>query len=345
MADLKSFLDALGLGRYADVLAENDIDLDILPDLTDQDLAQLGLSLGHRRKLMAAAQRGIAAPAAPAPEPAQPPPQAASQAERRQVTVLFADLVGSTELSRRLDPEDLSRIVRQYQDACAGVIARFDGFLAKFMGDGVLAYFGFPQAHEDSTERAARAGLEIAAATRRIGDGTLAARIGIATGLVVVGEIIGSGAATEQTIIGETPNLAARLQSLAEPDAVLIAGMTRRLLGALFEYDFLGEHDVKGHRRAGRRVARPARERHGRAASRPSARPARSSDERTRSRSWPSAGAAPAPAKARSCCSPARPASASRASSRRWSRRSMTSAMSRSACNARPIIATPRSIR
>ncbi|HXQ52885.1 MAG TPA: AAA family ATPase [Stellaceae bacterium] len=242
MADLRQFLDALGLGQHFALLSSNDIDLDILADLSDQDLAGLGLSLGHRRKLMAAAQRRAAAP----PEaPAAEKPRE-SQAERRQVTVLFADMVGSTALSGRLDPEDWGRLVRQYQDACAGVIARFDGFLAKFMGDGVLAYFGYPQAHEDGAERAARAGLEIVAAVRRIGDGTLAARVGIATGLVVVGEIIGSGTAQEQTIVGDTPNLAARLQALAEPHGVLIAGITRRLLGELFDYAFLGEHAMKG---------------------------------------------------------------------------------------------------
>ena len=244
MPDLKSFLDALGLGGYAEILAENDVELDILPDLSDADLAALGLSLGHRRKLLAAAQRMKDAP--PGEAPSAPEPPRTGQAERRQVTVLFADLVGSTELSRRMDPEDLSRLVRQYQDACAGAIARFDGFLAKFMGDGVLAYFGYPQAHEDNAERAARAGLAIVEAVQRIGDGTLAARIGISTGLVVVGEIIGSGPSAEQTIVGDTPNLAARLQALAPPNAVLIGGMTRRLLGELFEYDFLGEHELKG---------------------------------------------------------------------------------------------------
>ena len=246
MADLKQFLDALGLGQHFELLTRHDVDLEILPDLSDQDLAELGLSLGHRRKLMAAAQRRTAAPllaASPAPEAERP---RENQAERRQVTVLFADLVGSTALAGRLDPEDLGRLVRQYQDACAGVIARFDGFLAKFMGDGVLAYFGFPQAHEDSAERAARAGLEIVEAVKRIGDGTLAARVGIATGLVVIGEIIGSGTAQEQTIVGDTPNLAARLQALAEPHGVLIAGITRRLLGELFDYAFLGEHALKG---------------------------------------------------------------------------------------------------
>jgi class 3 adenylate cyclase/ABC-type Mn2+/Zn2+ transport system ATPase subunit len=259
MADLKQWLEALGLAQHAAVLAENDIDLDVLPDLSDQDLAQLGLSLGHRRKLMAAAARlsSQATPAAAALQPSEATPQsthdvpppatpAPQQAERRQVTVLFSDLVGSTEISTRLDPEDLGRLIRQYQDACAGAIARFDGFLAKFLGDGVLAYFGYPQAHEDSAERAVRAGLEIVAAMERIGDGAHKARVGIATGLVVVGEMVGTGAAQEQSIVGETPNLAARLQALAAPNSVVVAGITRRLLGDLFDYDFLGEHALKG---------------------------------------------------------------------------------------------------
>jgi len=242
MDALRQFLEDLDLGQHFELLSRNDIDLEILPDLSDKDLADLGLSLGHRRKLMAASQRRAAVlPSAPDEERPRE-----SQAERRQVTVVFADLVGSTALAARLDPEDFGRLVRQYQDACAGVIARYDGFLAKFMGDGVLAYFGYPQAHEDSAERAARAGLEIVAAVRRIGDGALAARVGIATGLVVVGEIIGSGTAQEQTIVGDTPNLAARLQALAEPHGVLIAGITRRLLGEFFDYAFLGEHAMKG---------------------------------------------------------------------------------------------------
>jgi class 3 adenylate cyclase/tetratricopeptide (TPR) repeat protein len=242
MADLKQFLDGLGLGQHFELLSRNDIDLGVLRDLSDQDLAGLGLSLGHRRKLMTAAR--LPAPAAAsAPDPERP---RESQAERRQVTVLFADMVGSTALAGRLDPEDLAHLVRQYQDACAGVIARFDGFLAKFMGDGVLAYFGYPQAHEDGAERAARAGLAIVEAVKRIGDGSVATRVGIATGLVVVGEIIGSGTAQEQTIVGDTPNLAARLQALAEADCVFVAGITRRLLGELFDYAFLGEHQLKG---------------------------------------------------------------------------------------------------
>ncbi|HUZ72306.1 MAG TPA: AAA family ATPase [Stellaceae bacterium] len=246
MAGLRPWLDALGLGQYAAALIANDVDLAVLPELSDQDLAQLGLSLGHRRKLMAAAAALRGAAPEPAAEPAPEPALTAPQAERRQVTVMFCDLAGSTALSARLDPEDWGGLLRQYQDACAGIIARFDGFLAKFMGDGVLAYFGYPQAHEDSAERAVRAGLAVAAAVAAIGDGTLTVRVGIATGLVVVGEIIGTGTAQEQTIVGDTPNLAARLQALAEPGSVLIAGITRRLLGELFEYRFLGERALKG---------------------------------------------------------------------------------------------------
>src|SRR5580692_4421325 len=222
MADLSQWLAQFGLEPLVGVLAANDVDLDILPDLTEQDFEKLGISLGQRRKLLKAIATlhgdSKIAPGKPEQQPVNPASTTqAPEAERRQVTVLFSDLVGSTALATVLDPEDLSRLIKRYQDACAGAVARFDGYIAKFMGDGVLAYFGYPQAHEDSAERAARAGLAIAAAVQRIGDATLAARVGIATGLVVVGEIIGSGAAQEQTIVGDTPNLAARLQALAEP--------------------------------------------------------------------------------------------------------------------------------
>ena len=151
--------------------------------------------------------------------------------------MLFSDLVGSTALATALDPEDLSRLIKRYQDACAGAVARFDGYIAKFMGDGVLAYFGYPQAHEDAAERSVRAALAIVDTVRQIErpDGVpLQTRIGIATGVVVVGDIIGSGAAREESIVGETPNLAARLQTLAEPNTVVISEATCRLLGARF---------------------------------------------------------------------------------------------------------------
>ena len=257
MADLHDWLKQHGLDALASVLIDNDVDLDILPDLTEQDFERLGLSLGQRRRLAKAiATLGTAARAAPAAppvvpaEPASPlPPAAAREAERRQVTVMFCDLVGSTELSSRLDPEDMSKLIRRYQDACAGAIARFDGFLAKLMGDGVLAYFGFPQAHEDDAERAVRAALTIVGAMPQIttSDGRhLQARTGIATGLVVVGDIVGSGVAREQSIVGETPNLAARLQALAAPGTILISQSTHRLIGRIFEIESAGDHVVKG---------------------------------------------------------------------------------------------------
>jgi class 3 adenylate cyclase/tetratricopeptide (TPR) repeat protein len=254
MADLSQWLAQFGLEPLVGVLADNDVDLDILPDLTEQDFEKLGISLGHRRKLLKAiatlhdnskiasnkTERELGNPAPTAP---------ASEAERRQVTVLFSDLVGSTALATALDPEDLSRLIKRYQDACAGAVARFDGYIAKFMGDGVLAYFGYPQAHEDAAERSVHAALAIVDTVRQIErlDGvSLQTRVGIATGVVVVGDIVGSGAAREESIVGETPNLAARLQTLAEPNAVLISEATCRLLGRGFDYQSLGEHPLKG---------------------------------------------------------------------------------------------------
>jgi predicted ATPase/class 3 adenylate cyclase len=252
MADLSQWLKKVGLGQLAGILGDNDVDLEILPDLTDTDLEKLGISLGHRRKLLrAAAMLKDAAQVVDGP-PARPSPAAvipAPDAERRQVTVLFSDLVGSTALSTKLDPEDMGALIKRYQDACAGAVARFDGYIAKFLGDGVLAYFGYPQAREDAAERAVRAALGIVEAVGQIKgpDGvSLQTRVGIATGLVVVGDIIGTGAAREEAIVGETPNLAARLQALAGPNEVLIAGNTYRLLGAAFEYDALGKHSLKG---------------------------------------------------------------------------------------------------
>jgi class 3 adenylate cyclase len=253
MPDLRDWLTQHGLEALAPALIDNDIDLDILPDLTEQDFERLGLSIGQRRRLAKAiASLSAATPAAPAPipTPRAPEPSAAPrEAERRQVTVMFCDLVGSTELSSRLDPEDMSKLIRRYQDACAGAIARFDGFLAKLMGDGVLAYFGFPQAHEDDAERAVRAALTIVGAMPQITtpDGRhLEARIGIATGLVVVGDIVGTGVAREQSIVGETPNLAARLQALAAPGTILVSHSTHRLIGRIFDVESAGEHPVKG---------------------------------------------------------------------------------------------------
>jgi class 3 adenylate cyclase len=168
-------------------------------------------------------------------------------AERRQVTVMFSDLVGSTALSARMDPEDLREVISAYQKCVAETVGRFGGFVAKYMGDGVLIYFGYPQAHEDDAERAVRAGLELVAAVTALKThAPLQTRVGIATGLVVVGDLIGSGASQEQAIVGDTPNLAARLQGVAEPNAVVIAESTRKLVGNLFELEELGPKELKG---------------------------------------------------------------------------------------------------
>jgi class 3 adenylate cyclase/predicted ATPase len=247
--DVAAWLHSLGLERYASAFRDNDVDAEVLPELTADDLIGLGVtSIGHRRKLLAAiAALGAEMPTAAAtatPRNAAAP----ADAERRQLTVMFCDLVSSTALSTRLDPEDLREVIGAYHRAVAEIVAGFAGFVAKYMGDGVLVYFGYPRAHEDDAERAVRAGLGVIDAIGRLDvkSTKLQARVGIATGLVVVGDLIGEGSAQEQSVIGETPNLAARLQALAEPDAVVIAAATRRLVGDLFEYRDLGGVEVKG---------------------------------------------------------------------------------------------------
>ncbi len=250
--DLGDWLRRLGLERYEAAFRENEIDDTILPSLTAEDLKELGVGiLGHRRKLLNA----IVALRADADVKASPPPDAFATtgrsvkdtAERRQVTVMFSDLVGSTALSARMDPEDLREVISAYQKCVAETVRRFNGFVAKYMGDGVLAYFGYPHAHEDDAEQAVRAGLELVAAVGALKTrASLQTRVGIATGLVVVGDLIGSGEAQERGIVGETPNLAARLQGIAEPNMVVIAESTRRLLGNLFELQDLGPKDLKG---------------------------------------------------------------------------------------------------
>ena len=252
--DIVAWLRELGLERYEEAFRENEIEAEILPKLTADDLKDIGVTIvGHRRKLLEA----IAALAEPALAPRAGPSTPAegatrarpAEAERRQLTVMFVDLAGSTALSRRIDPEEMSVIIRAYQNAVAGEITRFEGHVAKFMGDGVLAYFGYPRAHEDEAERAVRAALALADAVGKLvtpAGKPLAARIGIATGLVVVGELIGEGSSEEQAVVGETPNLAARLQALAEPGMVVIAASTRRLVGGVFELSNLGAHELKG---------------------------------------------------------------------------------------------------
>ena len=252
--DVVVWLRSLGLGKYEATFRENEIDEPVLLNLTAEDLKELGVvALGHRRKLLdaIAALRTDAGAKVPSVDAASTPSGLSvspeEHAERRQVTVLFSDLVGSTALSARMDPEDLREVISAYQKCVAETVRRFGGFVAKFMGDGVLVYFGYPQAHEDDAERAVRAGLELVAAVSSLKThAPLQTRVGIATGLVVVGDLIGSGASQEEAIVGETPNLAARLQGVAEPNSVVIAEGTRKLLGNLFELGDLGARDLKG---------------------------------------------------------------------------------------------------
>lgn len=244
MTSLAEWLDRHGLGKYAERFAEQDVGLDVLPELTDGDLERLGVSLGDRRRFLRAAAKLDLAGQAPEPAIDQ-----SRQAERRQLTVMFADLVDSTQLAARLDPEDMQGVIAAYQRAVGSEVARFGGYVAKPLGDGLLIYFGWPQAHEDDAARAVRAGL---AAVSAIGTLTtpaatsLAGRIGIATGEVVVGDFVGEGVDEEGAVVGGAPNLAARLQGLADPNTVVVAEPTLRLLGQQFACTDLGERQVKG---------------------------------------------------------------------------------------------------
>jgi class 3 adenylate cyclase len=251
--ELRRWLDMHELRSLHDLFAANDIDLDVLPELSDADLKELGLSLGQRRRLLKAL-REVSSQASEGSVRGRPHPYQ-KRAERRQLTIMFVDLAGSTAMSTRLDPEEMGEVIRSYQNTVAGDIARFDGHLAKFMGDGVLAYFGWPAAHEDEAERAIRAGLAIVGSVARLQNAQheeLAARVGIATGLVVVGELVGEGAAQEEAVVGDTPNLAARLQELAISGQVLVSEQTYRLAQAGFIFRDLGNKDLKG-------IARPTR--------------------------------------------------------------------------------------
>ena len=255
--DVGLWLRSLGLGQYEAAFRDNDIDEAVLPRLTVDDLKDLGVaSVGHRLKIMSAID-GLNTPSAAPDEVARAPlsrspspaDAARDTAERRQLTVMFCDLVASTALSARLDPEDMRQVIRAYQDACSGVVARYDGFAAQFLGDGILAYFGFPRAHEDDAVPAVHAGLEIAevvAGLQTPAREKLSVRVGIATGVVVAGNIVGQGSSQEQVVVGDTPNLAKRLQDLAEPGGVVVSAATRRLLGDRFRLKDLGRHVVKG---------------------------------------------------------------------------------------------------
>jgi class 3 adenylate cyclase len=251
--DIAAWLRGLGLGQYERAFLEQDIDADVLSELTADDLIAVGVaSVGHRRKLLSAIAALHPSEPSVAREEISPPAPALErrgEAERRQLTVLFCDLVGSTELSGRLDPEEMREVIGAYQTAVAEVVRRWDGHLAKYMGDGALAYFGWPQAHEDDAERAVRAGLELVqtvAVLTPAASSALQVRVGIATGHVVVGDLGSQGASDKDSVVGETPNLAARLQALAEPGSVVISQATRRLVGGVFELDELGPQRLKG---------------------------------------------------------------------------------------------------
>jgi class 3 adenylate cyclase len=243
--EIGTWLRSLDLERYEPAFRENEIDWEALPKLTAEDLKDLGVVLGgHRRRLLDAI---AALDTAEAPPPATAASAAVGEAELRQLTVMFCDLVGSTPLSTRFDPEDLREIVGAYHRCVTDTVGRFGGFVAKYMGDGVLIYFGYPEAHEDDAERAARAGLAVIDAVGPLAtQEPLNVRIGIATGLVIVGDLIGAGAAQERGVVGETPNLAARLQALARPGTLVVADGTRRQIGTLFEIEGLGPQPLAG---------------------------------------------------------------------------------------------------
>ena len=249
MSDVRTWLAGIGLGQYADAFEANDVEMDLLKDVDDQMLKDIGVtSAGHRLRIRNAIAKLARASdiQANSNSAVAAPDVAAASGERRQLTVMFCDLVGSTALSEKLDPEELRSLLHAYRTLCGDVIARYDGFVARYVGDGILTYFGWPTAHEEDAERAVRAALEIVHTVKRASSTEdLSVRIGIATGPVVVGEPAGVGDQSKLAV-GSTPNLAARLQGLAAADQIVIAASTRRLVGNAFELTDLGEHDLKG---------------------------------------------------------------------------------------------------
>ena len=252
---IRDWLDNLDLGKYLEAFSENEVMLGDLAELTEADLKEMGLPIGPRRRVLKAIADISSSNFPDRAEPIQAIDGTLSQAspreevaERRRLTILFCDLVGSTELSRKLDPEDLREVMRQYQDTVAGTTTRYGGHVAKYLGDGVLAYFGWPQAYEDQAARGVRAGLDMVTATSNLKNSFLAGqslnvRVGIATGAVVVGDLSGEADA----IVGETPNLAARLQGAAEPGQVLVGEATAWLVEHEFELSATGETDLNRH--------------------------------------------------------------------------------------------------
>jgi predicted ATPase/class 3 adenylate cyclase len=244
---IAEWLASLGLSEYAQRFAESYVDASVLPDLTDQDLADLGVPLGHRRKMLRAIAELDGAALEPAEAASEPVPR--DEAERRHLTVMFCDLVGSAALSARLDPEDVWAVTESYHACIGEVVGRHNGMIARYMGDGVLAYFGYPRAQEDDAEQAVRAALALVDAVANLRtdvDAALQARIGVATGTVIVSELLIDKTPAEEAVVGETPNLAARLQTVAEPGTVLICPQTRRLTGGHFDYRDLGALALKG---------------------------------------------------------------------------------------------------
>ena len=254
MSALGEWLRHAGLEAYEAAFANSGVDLDVIPDLGEADLKEIGLSLGDRKRFLKAAAalkpRSAATPGTPEHIAPGTPSRSALPtlaAERRQLTVMFCDLVGSTTLSAQLDPEDMRELIGLYHVAVTETVTRFNGFVAKYMGDGVLVYFGYPQAHEDDPEQALRAGLAVVESVARLATvSPVQVRVGIATGLAVVGDLIGSGSSQEQAVVGEIPNIAARLQGIAGPNTVVLSASTRELVGSLFEFADLGPQDLKG---------------------------------------------------------------------------------------------------
>jgi class 3 adenylate cyclase len=247
MTSVAEWLQQIGLERYVSLFARNDIDFEVLRGLEESDLEQLGLSFGHRKKLLRALAKFEQA-GATASSPVTLPPLIESvtvAGERRQITVLFCDLVGSTALSATVDPETLKQLLAQFTDTVSWVIRRYDGYVYQILGDAVVAYFGYPVAHEDEADRAIRTGLvaiEAVSEIKQPGGSTMQARIGVATGLVVAAHI----AAPDKHAVGETPNLAARLQGEAAPNSMIVCDRTRQLAGGTFQYQDLGLRTLKG---------------------------------------------------------------------------------------------------
>ena len=245
MATIADFLKSIGMAEYAAGLSDSGLDVTALRGLTEDDLEKLGVAPSDRIRLL----RALAG-FHPEPEPTAPQDRRLDRGvERRHLTILFCDLVGSTEISARVDPEELHEIMAPYKACCAEVIEEWKGFVGRYLGDGVLAYFGYPHASEDAAERAVHAALELVERIPKLSDdkrNALRARVGIASGLVVIGDLVGAGAAHAHDVVGETPNLAARLQTNAEPNSVIISGEARRLVGELFECVAIEAQPLKG---------------------------------------------------------------------------------------------------